>query len=86
MPEIDFERVMAMLAPGDAYDFPALKRELGLTDGNLSSHMAKLAESGLVAVKKTGAGKASRTVYRITRAGTAAWDDYLDFLRSILAR
>jgi DNA-binding MarR family transcriptional regulator len=98
MAEIDFDLVhglfesknriaiMATLAPGDEYDFPALKRELGMTDGNLSSHMARLAEAGLVATKKSGAGKASRTVYKITRAGAAAWDDYIDFLRAVIAR
>jgi len=98
MAEIEFDRVhplfesknriavMALLAPGDEYDFSALKRELGTTDGNLSSHMAKLVEAGLVAVKKTGAGKASRTAYRITRSGADAWDEYLGFLRSILRR
>ncbi len=76
--------IMASLAPGDEYDFPALRAGLGMTDGNLSSHMAKLSEAGLVRVRKTGAGKASRTTYRITRAGEEAWDDYLDFLRSLL--
>lgn len=98
MAEIDFDRVhplfesknrvavMALLAPGDEYDFPALKRELGMTDGNLSSHMSKLVGAGLVEVAKTGAGKASRTAYRLTRSGADAWDDYLGFLRSILGR
>ncbi len=98
MPDIDFDLVhellesknriaiMAALASGDEYDFPALKSELGLTDGNLSSHMARLAEAGLVAVRKSGAGKASRTVYAITRCGTAAWGDYIDFLRAVIAR
>ncbi len=77
---------MAMLAGGDEYDFPALKRELDMTDGNLSSHMAKLIDGGLVDVTKTGRGKASRTVYRITREGSAAWEEYIEFLRDILTK
>lgn len=78
--------VMAMLSGGDEYDFPALKRELDMTDGNLSSHMAKLIDGGLVGVTKTGRGKASRTVYRITTEGRAAWEEYIEFLREILTK
>jgi DNA-binding HxlR family transcriptional regulator len=74
---------MALLAGGDEYDFPALKRELGLTDGNLSSHMGKLEGAGLVSVHKSFAGKKPRTSYRITPAGTHAWDRYLAFLKSL---
>ena len=77
---------MAMLCAGDEYDFPALKRELAITDGNLSSHMAKLITGGLVDVSKTGRGKASRTVYRITSEGRSAWEEYIEFLRQILTR
>lgn len=76
--------VMRMLAGGDEYGFQALKNELGLTDGNLSSHMAKLEKGGLVKVIKGYDGKKPKTAFRITKKGLSAYRDYLDFLSFIL--
>ncbi len=76
--------IMRLLSTGDEYEFTALKNELQLTDGNLSSHMAKLEAGGLISVHKRFTGKKPRTAYLITRSGLDAYRDYLSFLSYIL--
>ena len=46
--------------------------QTGLTQGNLSTHLTKLEEAGLVDVTKEFSGKRPRTVLRITGAGRMA--------------
>ena len=48
--------VMILEAAGEA-DFLYLQREGGFTQGNLSSHLAKLEEAGYVEIEKKYKGK-----------------------------
>lgn len=50
-------------------DFQFLQTILGLTKGNLSSHISKLEAAGLVEVTKTFEGRTPRTMLRITTDG-----------------
>ena len=52
--------------------FKTLQTALGLTDGNLSSHMQKLTRAGMVRVRKRFVGSFPRTEYTITKAGRRA--------------
>ena len=66
-------------------DFLYLQRLTGLTKGNLSSHLSKLEEAGLVEVTKTFEGKKPVTYLALTREGTTAIEAHwrvLDALRS----
>jgi hypothetical protein len=47
-------------------DFLYLLRESNLTKGNLSSHLAKLAQAGYVEIEKTYRGKVPLTLIRLT--------------------
>ena len=65
-------------------DFLYLQRLTGLSKGNLSSHLAKLAEGGLVAIDKEFVGKTPNTRVSLTRQGRAAIERHwkrLDALR-----
>jgi DNA-binding MarR family transcriptional regulator len=53
-------------------DFLFLQRLIGLTAGNLSAHLARLEESGLIWQKKTIRGKRPHTEIGLTPAGRAA--------------
>jgi DNA-binding PadR family transcriptional regulator len=67
-------------------DFNFLLNALGLTKGNLSSHMDKLEKSGYVTIKKTFNGRVPHTEFKITEDGQAALDAYwkdLDAIRSM---
>jgi DNA-binding MarR family transcriptional regulator len=67
---------LAALADGDRLSFPRLQQLLGLTAGNLITHLRRLDEAGYVATAKSGAEGTGRTSVSLTHAGRAALDRY----------
>jgi DNA-binding MarR family transcriptional regulator len=57
-------------------DFIQLMNETGLSRGNLSSHMSKLAEAGYIKVEKNFAGRMPRTQLSLTDEGREALRAY----------
>ena len=53
-------------------DFKFLQAATGLSISNLSLHLIKLEEHGLVEIEKTFVRKTPRTIARLTKAGKAA--------------
>ena len=72
------------LPDGDTLSFPRLQNMLGLTPGNLITHLRKLEDAGYLTSETTGSGRASRTSIALTREGRAAFDAYSDALRDLL--
>ncbi len=68
--------IVAILSTVESADFLYLKRETGLTRGNLSSHLSKLEESGYVDIEKTYKGKIPLTVCQLTDRGRQAFENY----------
>lgn len=68
--------VLAYLYVTEGADFTFLARQVGLTFGNLSSHVTKLEEAGYVEVEKSFKGKRPHTLIRLTSTGRAAFTDY----------
>lgn len=70
--------IMTVLSSVAAADFVFLQRTTGLTNGNLSSHLTKLDEAGLVKIEKTFVHKKPNTNVALTAAGRARiahhWD------------
>jgi DNA-binding MarR family transcriptional regulator len=64
--------------------FADLRRLCGLTDGNLSRHLAVLQEAGLVEVTKGFAKNRPQTVCKITRDGRQRFLDYLAVLDQVV--
>jgi DNA-binding HxlR family transcriptional regulator len=75
--------IMTTLYAVKEADFVYLQRECGLTQGNLSSHLTKLEESGYLVITKTFKGKYPLTVCALTRAGRQAFDAYLGKMRLV---
>jgi DNA-binding MarR family transcriptional regulator len=50
-------------------DFVFLQRTTGLTKGNLSSHLTKLEDAGLVKIRKSFVGKKPNTNVALTAVG-----------------
>jgi DNA-binding MarR family transcriptional regulator len=73
----------ALMAAGEA-DFRSLKETLGLTDGNLSIHVAKLEEAGYITVRKEFVRKKTHTSYTATERGREAFRAYLAALERIV--
>lgn len=76
--------IMALLAAVEECDFLYLQHETELNKGTLSSHLAKLEETGYVEIEKTFRGKVPRTVLRLTAAGREAFEDYRKKLKAAL--
>ncbi len=80
-------RIMAALValePGDEVDFTYLRDLLGVTDGNLGSHLRKLEDAGYIAVNKTFVQRKPRTFVGATAAGRAVFREHVAALESIL--
>ena len=75
---------LAVLEDGDALSFTRLQDMIGLTAGNLITHVRKLEGVGYVTSEKSGSGPSSRTDIAITRQGRAALDAYTEALRNLL--
>lgn len=61
-------------------EFGYLRESLGLTSGNLSTHLMVLEEAGLVRVEKGYEGRRPKTWVSITRQGRAALAAEMDAL------
>ncbi len=78
--------IITLLYPVATMDFLRLRRVLGYTPGNLSSHLAKLETVGYVALKKKFKGKYPMTpmiICSLTKKGCAAIADYAEKLKSL---
>jgi DNA-binding MarR family transcriptional regulator len=61
--------IMTVLSSVQAADFVFLQRTTGLSKGNLSSHLTKLEEAGLVKIEKKFVNKKPNTNVALTPVG-----------------
>jgi len=64
--------------------FSVLQKGLGVTSGNLNSHLTKLESIRFITREKTFVNLRPRTVIHITKAGRKALREYTKSLKSIL--
>ncbi len=69
-------RILMLLSGVDSADFTFLLKTLGLTKGNLSSHMTRLEEAGYIEVTKSFNGKIPNTSYSLTPKGRSSLERY----------
>ena len=81
--------ILTVLTSVTDADFVFLQRTTGLTKGNLSSHLSKLEDAGLVEVTKRFVGKKPNTKVTITPTGarrvTRHWDQLEQMRRRSVA-
>jgi DNA-binding MarR family transcriptional regulator len=75
---------LAALRDGDDLSFTRLQDIIGLTPGNLITHLRKLEDAGYVTTVKSGSGVSARTAVSLTRPGRAALENYTAVLRRLL--
>jgi DNA-binding MarR family transcriptional regulator len=75
---------LKQLPAGDPVEFVRLKALVNATEGNLGAHITTLEEAGYVGIEKDFVAKRPRTRIGLTRQGRRAFEDYLDYLRSII--
>lgn len=76
--------IMSMLAASPELSFTELRNALGMTDGNLTTHIRTLQEEGFVAVSKSFAKNRPLTTCSLTAAGKKAFATYIDLLEQIV--
>ena len=62
---------LATLPEGDNLSFTRLQDLIGLTPGNLITHLRKLEDAGYIRTEKTGSGVTARTSVSLTHEGRA---------------
>ena len=78
-------RIVTILSGVDVADFNFLLQTLGLTKGNLSSHIDRLERAGYVDVTTSFKGKIPHTEFRLTSDGRDALAAYWESLDAIRA-
>ena len=76
--------IMSMLAANPELSFTELRDSLGMTDGNLTSHMRTLQEAGYVAVAKSFQDRRPLTTCSLTASGRKAFTQYVSLLEQIV--
>ncbi len=75
--------VLASIAGGDRIAFPRLQELVGMTPGNLSTHLRKLEDAGYLDVTKTHRRRSPVTYLALTRAGRRALEDCTAALQAL---
>ena len=75
---------MSALIAGEEMDFNRLKELLGVTDGNLASHLKALEKEDYVMVNKSFIGRKPNTKYNATIEGLKAFRAHLDALELLI--
>ena len=76
--------IMSVLMAGHPADFTGLRSLLGVTDGNLASHLRVLEDHRYVKVKKEFIRRKPQTSYAATEAGRKAFRDHLEGLERVI--
>jgi len=76
--------LMSLLMIEDSVDFNSFKESLGITDGNLASHLKNLEKLEYVQVKKEFIGRKPKTSYQATIQGKKAFQLHIKALENFL--
>ena len=76
--------IMSMLAASADLSFTDLRDALGMTDGNLITHIRTLQEAGYVSVTKSFRNHRPLTTCSLTGAGRRAFAGYINLLEEIV--
>ena len=77
-------QIMSVLITNDGYEFNSLKEMLGVTDGNLASHIKALEREKYLSVSKSFVDRKPNTKYKITERGRNAFKKHLDALEAVV--
>ncbi len=76
--------IVSMLAASAELSFTELRDALDMTDGNLTTHVRTLQETGYVSVAKSYRRRRRLTTLSLTAAGRKAFADYVTLLERIV--
>jgi DNA-binding MarR family transcriptional regulator len=76
--------ILSVLAVQESISFTELRDLLQTTDGNLSVQARRLESAGYVHCDKKFEDRKPKSTYRLSRAGRAALEEYLETLAGLL--
>jgi DNA-binding MarR family transcriptional regulator len=76
--------IMSMLAATPELSFTEMRDALGMTDGNITTHIRTLQEEGYISVAKSYQNNRPLTTCSLTAAGRKAFKSYVDLLEQVL--
>lgn len=76
--------IMSALVVNERLDFSSLKSLLGVTDGNLASHLKSLEKSEYIMVTKEFMDRKPNTSYGATKQGVAAFKKHIAAIENLL--
>ena len=76
--------IMSILAVNDWVEFKSLRELLGLSDGNLASHIKALEKLAYLEVRKEFVERKPQTTYAMTTKGRIAFEAHLRALEDLL--
>lgn len=77
---------MSILMVNEDADFNRLKELLGVTDGNLASHLKALEKEEYILVQKSFIGRKPNTRYSATPLGKQAFRKHIEALEKLLKK
>ena len=76
--------IMSMLAAAPELSFTEMRDTLKMTDGNLTTHIRTLQETGYISVTKSFQNNRPLTTCSLTAAGKKAFTNYINLLEKII--
>jgi DNA-binding MarR family transcriptional regulator len=76
--------IMSLLAASPQLSFTEIRGTLGMTDGNLTTHIRALQQEGYLAVTKSHEGSRPLTTCALTSQGRQAFAAYISLLEQIV--
>ena len=76
--------IMSALVVNDYLDFQTLKNLLGVTDGNLASHLKSLEKREYISYKKEFVNRKPNTKYSATKKGRSAFTQHISAIEKLL--
>ena len=76
--------ITSMLYHDGIADFNSLKKNIGATDGNLTTHLKKMEDCGYLSVEKKFVGRKPLSIYQLTDKGKMAFEEYIKKLELLL--
>jgi DNA-binding MarR family transcriptional regulator len=76
--------IMSMLAASPELSFTELRDTLGMTDGNITTHIRTLQEAGYLSVTKSFQNNRPLTTCSLTPSGKKAFTHYINLLERII--
>lgn len=76
--------IMSALIVNEHVDFNTLKELLGVTDGNLASHLKSLEKETYISIEKQFIGRKPNTKYSITKLGNLEFKKHINALEKLI--